>query len=147
MAEDYTEVAAHNILLNSRKKYDHISKTRELKEREIEELETEREKYTIEKTQYMDEKSHAEKKVKKLEEDLQNFKNLGEEGETEKKVMLNMSTRLKSDKIVYDQRKYDLEKEHTSIAKTKAVILKENTSHHEEEDKTRKVYAKLSDHF
>ena len=44
----------------------------------------------------------------KLEEDLQNIKKLGEEGEMEKKVMLNMSTRLKSDKIVYDQRKYDL---------------------------------------
>jgi hypothetical protein len=56
----------------------------------------------------VDEKSQAEKKVAKLEEDLQNIKNLGEEGEMEKKVMLHMSARLKSDRIVYDQRKFDL---------------------------------------
>jgi hypothetical protein len=50
----------------------------------------------------------------------------------EKKVMVNMTTRLKIDKIVYDQRKYDLEKEYTSVARTRGVILKESTSNHEE---------------
>ena len=60
------------------------------------------------------------------------MKNVGQEGEMEKKVMMNMTARLKSDKIVYDQRKYDLQKEFNSIARTKGLILKESANNHEE---------------
>jgi hypothetical protein len=65
----------------------------------------------------------------------------------EKKIMVAMSARIKSDKIVYDQRKYNLEKEFAAITRTKNVIQNENTSNHEEQDRTKKVYMKLSEHF
>jgi hypothetical protein len=65
----------------------------------------------------------------------------------EKKIMVAMSGRIKSDKIVYDQRKYNLEKEFAAITRTKNVIQNENTSNHEEQDRTKKVYMKLSEHF
>jgi hypothetical protein len=42
----------------------------------------------------------------------------------EKKIMLSMVERLKHDKVVYDLRKYKLEKEFTYIQKQKQIILK-----------------------
>jgi len=44
----------------------------------------------------------------------------------DRKVLLSMTERLKSDKIVYDLRRYKLEKELTYIQKQKQIILKEN---------------------
>lgn len=61
----------------------------------------------------------------------------------EKKIMLHVIDRIKYDKIVYDQRKYNHEKELRHMNKTKDVILKEHLNNHEEEDKTKKVYNRL----
>lgn len=41
------------------------------------------------------------------------------ETETQKKVLLNMRNRLKKDKVVYDQRKFNMEKELGFLSKQK----------------------------
>lgn len=49
-----------------------------------------------------------------------------EESDMERKILIGMMERLKHDKIVYDLRKYKMEKELTYIQKQKQIILKEN---------------------
>jgi hypothetical protein len=124
-----------------------MSKARELKERQIEDLETERQKFQIERDQYAEEKGSAEKKVRRFEEELQRVRVLGEEGEMEKRIMLAMTARIKYDKVVYDQRRFDLEQDHRQMRRTQQVIERENANHQEEGDRTRKVYSKLVEHF
>ena len=70
-----------------------------------------------------------------------------EESDMDRKVLLSMMERLKSDKIVYDLRRYKLEKELTYIQKQKQIILKENAGKMEEEDKTKKIHQKLLEHL
>lgn len=60
--------------------------------------------------------------------------------------MTHMMDRLKHDKIVYDQQKFNREKELTLIARHKEFILKENASLRESEDKSKKVYQKMVEH-
>jgi hypothetical protein len=66
-----------------------------------------------------------------------------ESSETEKKVMGNMIARLKADKVTYDQRKFNLEKELTFLRKQRQIIVLSNHGFHEEEDRTQKIYQKL----
>ena len=47
-----------------------------------------------------------------------------EETDTDRKVLISMMERLKSDRIVYDLRRYKLEKELSYIQKQKQIILK-----------------------
>ena len=54
---------------------------------------------------------------------------------------------MKSDKLFYGEKKVNLEKELHHLSKTKEIIVRENTNNHEEEDKTKKVYNKLVEHF
>lgn len=65
----------------------------------------------------------------------------------ERKVILGMVERLKHDKVVYDLRKYKMEKELTYIQKQKQIILKENSGKMEEGDKTKKIHQKLLEHL
>jgi hypothetical protein len=76
--DDFTEIAAHSIMLGIRKKYDHIMKVRDENEHQIESLEIEREKFRVERDRYVDEKQEAERKVSLLEEGLQSIKSQGE---------------------------------------------------------------------
>jgi hypothetical protein len=85
--------------------------------------------------------------VQSLEENIESIKYDLEETEVEKKIMLGMVERLKSDKIVYDLRTYKLEKELTYIKKQKQIILRENAGKMEEEDKTKKIHHKLLEHL
>lgn len=48
--------------------------------------------------------------MKQLTEKLEQTKTLFSEAEMQKKVLESMRARLKSDKVVYDQRKFDQEK-------------------------------------
>ena len=50
--------------------------------------------------------------------------------------MLNMTTRLKADKITYDLRKYNMEKELTKTHKLMKLIDEENQKIKESDDKT-----------
>lgn len=86
-------------------------------------------------------------KVVELGNNLMDIKHSLEETEVEKKVMLSMVERLKHDKVVYDLRKYRLEKELAYIQRQKQIILKENAGKMEEEDKTRKIHQKLIEHL
>lgn len=61
-----------------------------------------------------------------LDGGLQGIKLQLEESDMERKVLLAMMERLKHDKIVYDLRKYKMEKELTYIQRQKQIILKEN---------------------
>jgi hypothetical protein len=133
--------------MSVRKKYDNMSKTKEQQEQTIHAMQTERDKFQTLRDKFANEKNEGTKKVHNKEDELQGMKGLLEETEMEKKVMLNMVARLKSDKIVYDLRKFKLEKELVYIQKQKQIILKENAGKQEEEDKTRKVYTKLNEHL
>lgn len=63
---------------------------------------------------------------------------------TERKVLLNLELRHKTDKVFYDQRKYDLEKELSYLRKQLAIFLREGHEIGESEDRTSKVYEKLA---
>ena len=54
-----------------------------------------------------------------------------------------LAERIRNDKIVYDQRKYDLEKELEHLRKQLKIFVKEGTGINENTDKTAKVYEKL----
>jgi hypothetical protein len=54
-----------------------------------------------------------------------------------------MRARLKSDKVVYDQRKFDMEKELRFIRKQKEVIIIDKTDISESDDRTVKIYKKF----
>ena len=58
----------------------------------------------------------------------------------QKKMVSSMAERYKSDKLVFDQRKYIMEQMLNFIAKQKQIIIKESTTMKQEEDKTKKVY-------
>ena len=58
----------------------------------------------------------------------------------QKKMVSSMAERYKSDKLVFDQRKYIMEQMLNFIAKQKQIITKESTTMKQEEDKTKKVY-------
>jgi hypothetical protein len=61
--------------------------------------------------------------------------------------MLHMTSRLKTDKITYDLRKYNMEKELAKTQRYMKLILEENTKHKESDDKTEKMKSKLIDHI
>lgn len=54
-----------------------------------------------------------------------------------------IADRIKHDKIVYDQRKFNLEKELSHLKKQLKIFVKEGTGVNEETDRTAKVYEKL----
>ena len=54
-----------------------------------------------------------------MTQELADKENLLEETSTQKKVLVNMVERLKWDKVVYDQRKFNLEKEESFLHKQK----------------------------
>ena len=61
----------------------------------------------------------------------------------QKKVLLGMRARLKTDKVVYDQRKFDMEKELKFLKKQKEVIVIDKTDMSEADDRTNKIYKKF----
>ena len=56
---------------------------------------------------------------------------------------MNMRKRLKWDKVVYDQRKFNLEKEERFLKKQQSVFHEDNLEMGEGADRTNKVYLKL----
>ena len=54
-----------------------------------------------------------------------------------------MRDRLKHDKVVYDQRKFNMEKELRFINKQKEVFIIDKTGMHESDDRTNKLYKKF----
>jgi hypothetical protein len=59
-------------------------------------------------------------------------------------VLLNIEGRHKTDKIVYDQRRFDLDKELSYLVKQLNIFKREGHEIGESEDRTAKVYEKLS---
>jgi hypothetical protein len=68
-----------------------------------------------------------------------------EETGTELKMLQSMRARYHADKVVYDQRKFDLEQLLIHRRKQFKIYKNEGTSEHEAEDRTNKVYEKLHD--
>lgn len=61
----------------------------------------------------------------------------------QRRVLESMRARLKADKVVYDQRKFDMEKELRFLKKQKEVITIDRTDISESDDRTNKVYKKF----
>ena len=59
---------------------------------------------------------------------LDDIKLLLEEASTDRKVLDNIRSRHKADKIFYDQKKYDLEKELVYLKKQLGIFKKEGTA-------------------
>jgi hypothetical protein len=68
------------------------------------------------------------------------MKLLLEEASTDKKVLDNIKSRHKADKIFYDQRKFDLEKELVYLKKQLGIFQKEGSSVEESADRTIKIH-------
>lgn len=73
-----------------RNKYDTMNKTKEAVQKQVKDMEHQRDKYLTERNRFEDEKAKGAQKVKELDQSLQGIKHHLEEGEIEKKVMLNM---------------------------------------------------------
>jgi hypothetical protein len=69
-----------------------------------------------------------------------------EEADIEKKVMLNMISRIKKDKVTYDLRKNNMEKELMKTFKFRHLIEEQQKKSREEDDKTEKMKSKLLSH-
>lgn len=124
--DNIEEVSAHHSLMAIRKKYDNMSKNREELQRQVDELDQKREKLDTEKRRFEEAKSNGSGRVQELEEGLTGIRLQLEESEMERKVLLGMMERLKFDKVVYDLRKYNLDKDLKYIQKQKQIILREN---------------------
>lgn len=85
----------------------------------------------------------GQSKVTLLEEKLLNIKALLSETQTEAKVLQQMRARHKSDSVVYDQRKYDLEQWLAYQRKQLNIYRKDGLSVAEGTDRTSKIYEKL----
>jgi len=75
---------------------------------------------------------------------LEEKRNLLEITVTEKKVLLNLELRHKTDKIFYDQKKFDCEQILGCKRKQLNIYKKEGHEFNEDEDRTNKVYEKLA---
>ena len=65
-------------MITVRRRYDSINRERAHEEKVLKDLETEREKYRIEKETYESNKNESQKKTKNLEEELARLRNLCE---------------------------------------------------------------------
>lgn len=81
--------------------------------------------------------------MKELNDQLEKTKLLFIEAEIQKKVLLNMRSRLKADKIVYDQRKFNMEKEYRFLKKQREVMEIDKNDIHENDDRTSKIHRKF----
>lgn len=82
-------------------------------------------KLNIFRTEYEGKINEAKSKAINLKQQLQEKKSQLEVTVTEKKVLLSMEARHKADKVFYDQRKFDLDKELTYLRKQLNIFKKE----------------------
>lgn len=106
-------------------------------------LKEEKEKYKTVENEYLGNKAQGNDKVKAFEDELNKIKLSFEESEWNKKILQMMAERIRHDKVVYDQRKFDMEKELSHLKKQLKIFVKEGTGINEETDRTAKVYEKL----
>lgn len=102
----------------------------------VENLQKEHDKLAAEKSKFQTQKGEGSEKVSNLESNLKSMKLLLEETDIDKKVMQNMVSRLKQDKVVYDLRKFNMEKNLKQTGKVKEIILKDHEKQKEEDDRT-----------
>jgi hypothetical protein len=74
--------------------------------------------------QYTSKKTDAKELTSDLEKAIVERRGVLEEASYEAKAMLHMAFRIREDKVIYDQRKYDLEKELEFLRKKLAIIHK-----------------------
>ena len=124
-----------------------MNKSRQQLQRAVDNLQKEHDKLMAEKTRFESKKTTGGAQVTNLETSLISIKYLQEEGEIEKKILQSMIDRLKKDKVVYDYRKFNLEKDLIQIHKVKGVILKEDEKQKEEDDRAQKLRNKFLSHL
>lgn len=73
-------------------------------------LKEEKEKYKTIENEYLGNKNQGNDKVKAFEDELARMKIQFEESEWNKKILQMLADRIRFDKVVYDQRKFDMEK-------------------------------------
>lgn len=71
------------------------------------------------------------------------IRDLFEETQTEMKVLQHMRVRHSTDRVVYDQRKYDLEQWLAYLKKQLNIYRREELTVAEGTDRTAKIYTKL----
>lgn len=103
----------------------------------------EKRKLSIAEFELKDNRQKGEKSVKEMEENLENVKLLSFEAEMQKKVLANMRMRLKTDKIAYDQRKYDLEQELKFLKKQNEVLTIDKNDVSGTDQRTSRIYKKF----
>ena len=113
-----------------------MSKDRQQTQQRVDKLQTEHDKLTNDKNNFLSAKNGGKEKVSELDSNLKAMKLQVEEADIEKKIMQNMISRIKKDKVVYDLRKYNMEKELEKTKKFKRLIKEESTKMNEEDSRT-----------
>jgi hypothetical protein len=85
----------------------------------------------------------AKEKTQRLEHRLADIRAVLLETSTELQVLQSVKTRHRSDKVVYDQRKFELEQELIHKRKQLSIYRREGLSEQEGQDRTGKVYEQL----
>lgn len=91
----------------------------------------------------MNKKNNAEQLTKQLEEGLIQKKHLQEEVLMDKKSLVHIAHRMKEDKVVYDLRKYNAQKELDHARKQLNIIRSEAMMVGESGERSKLVYDKL----
>ena len=134
--ENIEEASAHHSLVLIRKRYDNMSKDRQQTQQRVDKLQTEHDKLTNDKNNFLSAKNGGKEKVGELDSNLKAMKLQVEEADIERKIMQNMISRIKKDKVIYDLRKYNMEKELEKTKKFKRLIKEESTKMNEEDSRT-----------
>jgi chromosome segregation ATPase len=97
-----------------------------------------------EEKQYTGRKSDANELTKELERTIIDKRHQLDEATFENRSMVNIVHRIKHDKVVYDQRKFNFEKELEFLKKKLNIVKREEHSVGENADRAKKVFEKLA---
>ena len=97
-------------------------------------------KYKIFEKEYNDKIAQGQEKVDNTMKELQEKKDLVEATYFEKQVLLSMRKTLKADKVVFDQRKYDMNKEFSFLNKQLETLRSDGMEVSEQGDRANKIH-------
>lgn len=138
--KDQMYETCHQGLIDTRKKYDDMKKQRVKFDESIYRLKEDIRKYKIFEKEYNDKIDQGRERVENTLKDLEEKRNLLEVTYFEKKVLLSMRQHLKADKVVYDQRKFDLNKEYSFLRKQLEALKSDGMEVSEQGDRADKIH-------
>lgn len=125
---DLATVRTHESFDKVRKEYDNLQKEKLMMEKLVAKTKEEVENAKDEQLLYSNKKDGASNIVKNLEATLESKRLELEEATVEKKCLLNMLGRLRTDRITYGEKKYNFEQLLSDMKKEHSIINREGIS-------------------